>query len=135
MAFVIGASLALVVGIFATVVGLDRERAFYATVMIVIAWLYSLFAVMAGSTNALLAEMVPGTIFMVAAVVGFRRSMWLVAGALVAHGVFDWLHPHLIANPGVPVFWPAFCGSYDLVAGAYLAWLVVRRSGRAPSAA
>lgn len=32
----IGASLALAVGIFATLIGLDRERAFYPTVTIVI---------------------------------------------------------------------------------------------------
>lgn len=134
MAFVIGASLALVVGIFATVIGLDRERAFYVTVTIVIAWLYALFAVMAGSTDALAAELVPGSIFMAAAVVGFRRSMWLVAAALVAHGIFDWVHPHVISNPGVPAFWPAFCSAYDVVAGAYLAWLIVRRRKTAVAA-
>ena len=32
MALLVGASLAFVVGLFATVVGLDRDRAFYPTV-------------------------------------------------------------------------------------------------------
>ena len=57
---IVGACLAFVVGIFATVVRLDRDRAFYPTVAIVIASLYSLFAVMGGSTRALVVESTVG---------------------------------------------------------------------------
>ena len=124
----VGALLALAVGVMATVARLDRDRAFYPTVMIVIAYLYCLFAVMGGSTRALLGELLLGTAFAAAALAGFRSSLWIVAGALAAHGVFDVVHGRLIDNPGVPSFWPAFCGAYDVVAGAYLAWLI--RSGR-----
>ena len=56
MAFFIGIALALAVGAFARWVGLDRDRAFYPTVMIVIASLYVLFAVMADSPAVLIAE-------------------------------------------------------------------------------
>lgn len=123
----VGACLAFAVGIFATVVRLDRDRAFYPTVMIVIASLYCLFAVMGGSTRALLAESVVGVGFIILAVVGFRRSLWLVAAALGMHGVFDLLHGSFIANPGVPRWWPAFCLTYDVVAAVYLAWLIRHR--------
>ena len=58
---VVGALLALAVGVMATVARLDRDRAFYPTVMIVIAYLYCLFAVMGGSTRALLVESLLGT--------------------------------------------------------------------------
>lgn len=40
MALLMGVLLALAVGLFATAVGLDRDRAFYPTVTIVIASLY-----------------------------------------------------------------------------------------------
>jgi hypothetical protein len=43
---------------------------------------------------------------------------------LVAHGVFDWFHGYLIADPGVPSWWPMFCLAYDLVAALYLSWLL-----------
>ena len=43
---------------------------------------------------------------------------------LVAHGVFDVLHGHLIINPGVPAWWPSFGLAFDGVAGAYFAWLL-----------
>ncbi|MGE0363499.1 MAG: hypothetical protein AB7H93_22700 [Vicinamibacterales bacterium] len=120
----VGALLAIAVAVFARIVGLDRDRAFYPTVMIVIAALYSLFAVMGGSTTALLGEMTAGAVFVVAATYGFRSSLWIVAAALTGHGIFDFVHGRLIANPGVPVFWPAFCGAYDVVAGAVMAWLL-----------
>ncbi len=133
MPFLIGVLLAASVGLFATVVGLDRDRAFYPTVMIVIALLYALFAVMGGSTQALVAESLAGAVFIAAAVAGFKRSLWLVAAALAAHGVFDFVHASLIPNPGVPPWWPGFCLGYDVMAGAWLAWLI--RSGRVRAAA
>ena len=134
LALLVGTLLALAVGLFATVVGLDRDRSFYPTVMIVIAVLYALFAVMGGSTEALRLELLAGTVFVAAAVWGFKGSLWLVAVALALHGVFDFAHGWLIENPGVPAWWPAFCGTYDLVAAAYLAGLLAtgRVGVRAP---
>jgi hypothetical protein len=127
----IGACLALAVGAFATLVGLDRDRAFYPTVAIVIASLYSLFAVMGGSTRALVVESIVGVGFIVLAVMGFRSSLWVVVAALGAHGVFDLVHGRLIHNPGVPPWWPAFCLAYDVAAAAYLAWLITSRRSQA----
>lgn len=127
---IVGACLALAVGIFATVVRLDRDRAFYPTVAIVIASLYSLFAVMGGSTRALVLESLVGAGFVALAVLGFRTSLWVVAAALGVHGVFDLVHGAVISNPGVPHWWPAFCLTYDAVAAGYLAWLIISRPTR-----
>ena len=124
----IGVVMALGVGVFGTLVGFDRERGFYATIMVVIAGLYALFATMAGATSALLVEGAVGALFVAAAVLGYKRSLWLVALALFAHGVFDYFRGPFITNPGVPAFWPDFCMAYDVVAAAYLAGLL--RMGR-----
>lgn len=126
MAYLVGILLALAVTAFGRVVGLDRDRAFYPTVLTVIALLYDLFAVMGGSLAALRAELVGSAVFVIAVVIGFRRNLWIVAAGLVAHGVYDVFHPQLIANPGVPAWWPAFCATYDVVAGLCLAWLLAR---------
>jgi hypothetical protein len=120
VAYLIGAFLALAVGVLGTVVGLDRDRAFYPTIMAVIAAYYVLFAVMGGSTHALLAETAVAAIFLTVTLVGFKYSLWLVVAALASHSIFDALHGHLIADPGVPVWWPAFCLAYDGVAAGYL---------------
>ena len=141
MAVLVGAFLALAVGLFATAIGLDRDRAFYPTVMIVIASLYALFAVMGASTTALVLECLVGAVFIAAAATGFRSSLWVVVVALAAHGVFDSVHGRIISNPGVPAWWPAFCGTYDVTAAGYLAWLLksdriqsVAENRRTPSA-
>lgn len=126
-ALMVGAALALGVALFASLTGLDRDRAFYATVLIVIASYYILFAVMGGSTGALIPELAVFAGFACLAVLGFRSSLWLVALGLAAHGLFDYLRGDLIANPGVPGWWPMFCGSYDVVAGACLGFILWRR--------
>lgn len=124
MAILIGAVLAVAVGVFASFTCLDRDRAFYPTVTIVVASYYALFAVMGGSVPVLVLECVVIVGFVVAAVVGFRVSLWIVAAALAAHGLFDLVHGELIANTGVPGWWPGFCGAYDLMAAAYLGWML-----------
>lgn len=121
MPYLVGAFLALGVGAFGTLVGFDRERGFYPTVMIVIASYYWLFAIMDGGA-ALLPELLIAAPFIVLAVAGFRRTGWLAVAALIAHGAMDLVHPHLVRNGGAPVWWPAFCAAFDIVAGAYLAF-------------
>ena len=132
MEYLVGIFLALAVSLASTAIGFDKDRAFYPAVMIVIASYYALFAVMGGSGAALISECAAMMLFVGAAVVGFRRNLWIVVWALLAHGVFDFVHGHFIANPGVPSWWPMFCLSYDVVAGLYLAWLL-RRSALAAS--
>jgi hypothetical protein len=124
MAFIVGALLAIAVGLFATSLGLDRDRAFYPTVMIVIAVVYILFAAMGASNDVLLRESMFASAFIFVAAVGFKTTLWWVAGALAAHGVFDFTHAAFVTNPGVPAWWPAFCATYDVTAAAYLACLL-----------
>lgn len=124
MALFIGIALALAVFLFARLSGFDRDRAFYPTVTLIVAHYYVLFAVMGG--QGLVPEILVMALFAAAAVAEFKTSLWLVAAALAGHGVFDLLHSHLIANPGVPVWWPMFCMGYDIMAAACLGWLLIR---------
>jgi hypothetical protein len=106
MEYFVGVVLAFFVSLGATVVGLDRDRAFYPVVTMVVASYYALFAVIGGG-QALQWELIPISLF----------------------------HAGLIHNPGVPSWWPMFCMTYDLVAAAYLAWLLgSARIGAAPAA-
>lgn len=128
MALLVGALLAFAVGLLASASGLDRDRAFYPIVTIVIASYYALFAVIGASTHALVLESLVGAAFLAVAVSGFRSSLWVVVVALGAHGVFDLVHGTVISNPGVPSWWPEFCLTYDVTAAGYMAWLL--KSGR-----
>ncbi len=126
MAYLIGICLALGVSVLAALVGFDRDRAFYPVVMIVIASYYGLFAIMGGSARALGIESLFMAGFVVLSIAGFRINLWLVAAALATHGILDFFHAHLVANPGVPPWWPSFCLTFDVTAAGYLAWLLSR---------
>ena len=127
MGYAVGIALALVVAGGAALVGFDRDRAFYPTVLVVIASYYVLFAVISGSFHAVLVESAVMTAFAAVAVLGFRRKLWIVAAALAGHAVFDVFHGSMVTNPGVPVWWPAFCLAYDFTAASAMIWLLRHR--------
>jgi hypothetical protein len=127
MPYIIGIVLALLSVVLARLAALDRDRAFYPTILIVIATYYVLFAVIGGSFGALVVESIVMTAFAIVAVLGFRFNLWLVVFALAAHGVFDFVHGNVVVNPGVPIWWPGFCLAYDVVAAGFLAWLLYQR--------
>jgi hypothetical protein len=131
LALGIGLFLALAVGLMATLVGLDRERSFYPTVTIVVASYYVLYAVLGGSTHAMLIESVLFYVFWALAVWSFRSSLWIAAAALAAHGIFDFAHDALVFNPGMPSWCPSFCAGYDIAAAAYCACVLAVGRARA----
>ena len=129
MPALIGAVLAVAVAMFARLIGFDRDRSFYPVVLIVIASYYVLFAVMGGA--GVTAEIAAFLVFAAAAVVGFRTSLWIVAGALAVHGLFDFFRESWLANPAVPIWWPDFCLGYDIAAAALLSvFLAVEQRNR-----
>jgi hypothetical protein len=127
--YIVGSVLAVAVATLGRTAGFDRDRAFYSTILIVVGSYYVLFAVMGGSMHALAVELIGFSVFVACAVAGFRKSVWLLVGGLAGHGVFDYFHGHLVSNPGVPEWWPAFCLAYDVGAAACLAWIQVRLVG------
>ena len=132
--YVVGIVLSIAIAVFARSVGFDRDRAFYPAGLIVVASYYVLFAVMIASVETVLLESLVMALFVVAAVAGFKGSPWIVVAGLAAHGVQDAVHGHIIANAGVPAWWPAWCLAYDVGAAAALAWLLTRRDANVAGA-
>ena len=129
MEYLIGLLLALAVACFAGITGFERDRAFYPTVLIIVAHYYVLFAVIGASGRTLAIEIAVASAFLLIAILGFKRNLWLVAAAIAGHGVFDFFHHSLIENPGVPRWWPGFCLAFDVGFGGYVAvrqYLAVR---------
>lgn len=126
MEYLIGLLVAVAVAVLATVVGFARDRSFYATVLIVVAAYYVLFAATGADRQTLWLEMAAAGVFVVLAVVGYYKSLWLLAAATVGHGVFDIFHHRLIHDPGVPAWWPGFCMAADVGLGVWLAVRLMR---------
>ena len=127
MEYLIGLILSAAVAGLAVWVGFDRERAFYPTVLIVVASYYVLFAASAASAHTLMIEIAVALGFLILAVLGFKKHFWIVPVGLAGHGVFDFVHRFLIVNPGVPRWWPGFCLSFDVLLAI---WLAVRLGKR-----
>jgi hypothetical protein len=127
MEYAIGLVVSLAIFGSSTVIGFDRERAFYPAVMIVIAAYYVLFAAMGATAAVRVLECAAASVFGIVAVIGFKTRLWLVAAALAGHGVFDFFHHYIIENPGVPHWWPGFCLAADVVAAVFLAVLLKKR--------
>src|SRR4051812_47918685 len=98
-ALIVGLAIAFSVGIFATLTGMERDKAFYPTVLIVTASYYCLFAAMAGAMAVLSYEVIVLALFVVTAVIGFRVSLWLVVAGFMGHALFDFTRGDLFSNP------------------------------------
>ena len=130
--YLIGFVLALASVALSSLIRLER-RTFYTTVLIVVATYYILFAVMGGSSRALVIESLVAGLFVLFAAIGFRTHLWIVATGLALHGAQDFVHGAFVMNAGVPNWWPAFCGSYDVAAAIALMWLIRRQPARSAS--
>src|ERR1700693_3581335 len=130
MEYLIGLIFSLAVAGFAAAIGFDRERAFYPTVLIVIASYYVLFAAMGASRPTLIIEIVVAGGFLLVVLLGFRKNFWLVVAALFGHSVFDFVHRFFIDNLGVPHWWPGFCLAFDALLGVFLAVHLIRHPER-----
>lgn len=107
----------------------DRDRAFYPTVLITIATYDVLFAVMGGTSTALVIESVFATLMVAISAIGLRVSPWIIVGGFALHGVADGIHDAFSPDAGIPAWWPGFCAAYDLAIAALLAMRLAR--GRA----
>ena len=133
MEYIVGITLALFFCAAAAALGMDRERVFYPAVVMAVASYYLAFAVADGRSGVMLAEVAIAAVFIAGAVVGYKLSPWIAVVALAGHGVMDGFHHHLVHNTGVPQAWPGFCMSFDVTAGAFVAWVMLARARHAAS--
>ena len=55
---------------------------------------------MGASRRTLVIETVVASAFLVAAELGFKKSLWFAVAAIIGHGAFDFVHHWFIENPG-----------------------------------
>lgn len=109
--------------------GMLAERSGAAVLLAAIALFYPVFAAAEGDPVAALLHLAIFGAFAWLAVRGFHRGLHLIAGGLLAHGLFD-MGFLVLDGPG-PEWWPPFCAAVDVVAGAALIRLL--QTGRIPA--
>lgn len=129
VALILGLLIAFIAIAMAKDVGL-RPRGF-ALGLAVLPAIYMLFALMAGDMSATALEFAYGLPFFVLGYLcfkgGFKGSGLVVVGLWALQAAYDAYHHLLVANPGVPFWYPPFCLGFDIMMVLYLLRLVSRQ--------
>jgi len=128
LAAVIGAVCGLVLVFAMYQAGMLKERSGLTILLGAIAFFYPVFAAAEGDWFAFALHSAIFLGFCALAVLGWSKGLYLIVGGLIAHGIFDF-GLAFVGHPG-PLWWPAFCGTLDIVAGALLFRLL--QNGRIP---
>jgi ABC-type Na+ efflux pump permease subunit len=102
--------------------GFLAERSGLAVLLSAIAIFYPVFAAIEQDWSGLALHTLIFLGFTALALMGFRRGLYLIAGGLIAHAIFD-AGLITLGSPG-PLWWPAFCAGVDLIAGIILIRLI-----------
>lgn len=106
----------------------EKDASFYPLILIVIALLYVLFAQMDQGLFVIIVETGVALIFIAMAIAGHKiNDVWTVIGYSI-HGLYDFFHPAILNNAGVPDWWPGFCLGIDEVIAGYLLFRVMRKN-------
>lgn len=102
--------------------GMLTERSGIAVLLCAVALFYPVFAAQQADIGHFVVHLLISISFAFLACLGFKRGTHLIAGGLIGHGVLD-IGLHVIGAPG-PLWWPMFCGAFDIAAGAALVRLI-----------
>jgi len=106
-------------------IGLHRERALYPLLLMVIGLAYVLLAASDDAFGLALVEAVVALGFVGAAIAGYRRNLWWVVVALIAHAAFDAAHSAFWPSPAIPHWYAGFCIGADGLLALHLVLLLV----------
>ena len=111
-----------------------KERRLYAVVLVGAAAVYLVFALRGGAGAWIGVEAAGVAAYGLVAYLGATRSAWWLAAGWLAHVGWDVALHGAAATPFVPLFYPMFCVSYDVLVAVHIirrrkAWRVrARRS-------
>lgn len=108
------------------------ESWLYSATVLLLPLIYAAFATIAGDFSTATQELLVGLPFILGGLLCLVIKVPTTATFLgllwVVHVLFDVSHNLLVNNPAVPVWYPWFCASIDLVIGVYV--LQIGRSRR-----
>ena len=105
--------------------GVMRQRGTWATTMVAIASFYVVFAIQTGDTLEIIVHSGLAAGFVILAIVGARASSWILAAALLGHGLFDVAVGSGLSDPA-RYWWGPFCLGIDVILALALAVMLWR---------
>lgn len=117
--FFVGFILTLGFIFVALLSGLSRDRGVYPATLIAIALFYVVFAFEHGSHTTIIFNIIVAALFIGSAIFGYLRGLYVVAYALIGHGIFDVIY-HVSGDSPAPDWWAPLCVAADVVLGGFL---------------
>jgi hypothetical protein len=109
--------------------GIETTRWAYPVLLAEFPVNYWAFAIYGSDSAALPKEILASAVFLAVAYIAYRfRSvvtLLLLAVGYFLHAAYDCYHDSFFSNAGTPTWWPEFCGSADILLGAYVAYLAL----------
>lgn len=130
MEYIIGIALGVMIAVLGRAMRFDEDKSFYPVILIVIAFYYVLFSVLSGETNTIIIELLIAIAFTIAALIGSKLSVYIIAVGLILHGAYDAFHDFILINEGVPSWWQGFCAAVDIALGVFVIYFAINRSNK-----
>ena len=122
-----GAAIAVALVLLFRAWGLEDTKWAYPVLLAEFPVNYWIFAIYGSDIAALLKELLVGLAFLAVAYIAYKFksfvTLLLLAAGYVLHAAYDSYHNLFFVNAGAPTWWPEFCGSVDVLVGAYVAYL------------
>jgi hypothetical protein len=95
--------------------------------LIAIAFIYVGFALKDNPTPLIILEISMAVMLFFLAVIGYTQRQTLLCYGIIFHGIWSILHYNgWFVHTDVPVYWPVFCITIDLIYGFYLLYIFKR---------
>ncbi len=101
-----------------------------AAILVAIAFIYVGFALKNNSVPFIVLEISTAIALFFLALIGYTKRTALLAYGIILHGVWDIFHHNgWFVSTDIPVYWPVFCMTIDLIYGVYLFYIFKKLPG------
>ena len=101
-----------------------------AAILVAIAFIYVGFALKNNSVPFIVLEISTAIALFFLALIGYTKRTALLAYGIILHGVWDIFHHNgWFVSTDIPVYWPVFCMTIDLIYGVYLLYIFKKLPG------
>jgi len=104
-------------------------RLFATAILVAIAFIYVGFSLKDNPTGSIILESGFAIVLFFLAIIGYTRNDSLIAYGIILHGLWDICHHNgILIKTDIPVYWPAFCFTIDIIDGLYFLMIFKRKA-------
>ena len=107
-------------------------KLFATACLVAIAFIYVGFSLKDNPASSIILESGVAILLYFVALFGYTRNSSLIAYGIIFHGIWDILHhEQVLLTTDVPVYWPTFCFTIDIIDGLYFL-IIFKRKAKTP---